>query len=56
MARIAAQKTGCGITKIQVNLGADRDNEADIARLRKVREVVPSGTLVHGDWNSWHRG
>ena len=51
MARIAAEETGRGITQIQVKLGADRDNEADIARLRKVREAVPSGTLVYGDWN-----
>ena len=51
MARIAAEETGRGITQIQVKLGADRDNEADIARLRKVREAVPAGTLVYGDWN-----
>ena len=51
MARIAAEETGRGITQIQVKLGADRDNEADIARLRKVREAAPAGTLVYGDWN-----
>ena len=50
-ARIAAEETGRGIAQIQVKLGADRDNEADIARLRKVREAVPAGTLVYGDWN-----
>ena len=51
MARIAAEETARGITQIQVKLGADRDNEADIARLRRVRESVPAGTLVYGDWN-----
>ena len=51
MARIAAEETARGITQIQVKLGADRDNEADIARLRLVREAVPAATLVYGDWN-----
>ena len=51
MARIAAEETAKGLTQIQVKLGADRDNEADIARLRLVREAVPRGTLVYGDWN-----
>lgn len=51
MARIAAEETARGITQIQVKLGADNDNGADIARLRLVREVVPAGTLVYGDWN-----
>jgi L-alanine-DL-glutamate epimerase-like enolase superfamily enzyme len=51
MARIAREETARGITQIQVKLGADRNNEADIARLRLVCEVVPSATLVYGDWN-----
>ena len=51
MARIACEETARGITQIQVKLGADRDNEADIARLRLVRKAVPAGTLVYGDWN-----
>ena len=51
MARIAAAETARGITQIQVKLGADKDNGADIARLRRVREVVPADTLVYGDWN-----
>ena len=51
MARIAATETARGMTQIQVKLGADRDNAADIARLRLVRAAVPEGTLVYGDWN-----
>ena len=51
MARIAVQETGRGITQIQVKLGADRDNEVDIARPHKVRDVVPAETMVYGDWN-----
>ena len=52
MVRIAAQETGCGITQIQVKFGADRDNEVDIATLRKACDLVPAGKLVYGDWNS----
>ena len=48
MARIAVEETARGITQIQAKLGADANNEADIARLRLVRAV---GTLVYGDWN-----
>ena len=51
MRRIAVEETARGITQLQVKLGADRDNEADIARLRLVREAVPAATLVYGDWN-----
>ena len=51
MARIALEETARGITQIQVKLGADANNQADIARLRLVRAAVPSGTLVYGDWN-----
>ena len=48
MARDALEK---GMKQFQVKLGADQNNEADIARLRKVREAVGSGPLVYGDWN-----
>ena len=51
MARIAIEETARDITQIQVKLGADVNNEADIARRRLVRAAVPSGTLVYGDWN-----
>ena len=51
MRRIAVEETARGITQLRVKLGADRDNEADIARLRLVREAVPAATLVYGDWN-----
>tara|TARA_X000000950_G_scaffold69770_1_gene86448 strand:- start:2459 stop:3571 length:1113 start_codon:yes stop_codon:yes gene_type:complete len=51
MARIAAEETARGITQLQVKLGADKDNGADIARLRLVREAAPADTLVYGDWN-----
>lgn len=51
MARIAAEETAKGIRQIQVKLGADRDNNADIARLRQVRAAVSDDVLVYGDWN-----
>lgn len=51
MARMAREAYATGIRQFQVKLGADRDNEADIARLRLVREAVGSGPLVYGDWN-----
>lgn len=51
MARIAAEEVATGIRQIQVKLGADKDNQADIARLRMVREAVPDDVLVYGDWN-----
>ena len=53
MARIAAEETAKGFKQIQVKLGANWNNEADIARLRLVREAVPEGTLVYGDRNCW---
>ena len=40
-----------GITQFQVKLGADANWEADVARLRLVREAVGDGPLVYGDWN-----
>lgn len=51
MGRIAKEVYQDGIRQFQVKLGADQDNEADIARLSKVRETVGAGPLVYGDWN-----
>lgn len=51
MARIAMEAKAEGITQFQVKLGADGDWQADVARLRMVREVVGEGPLVYGDWN-----
>ncbi len=51
MARIAREARGAGITQFQAKLGRDKDIEADIARLRLVREAVGPGPLVYGDWN-----
>ncbi|UWQ80339.1 mandelate racemase/muconate lactonizing enzyme family protein [Leisingera sp. S132] len=51
MARIAREAQETGITQFQVKLGADKDWQADVARLRMVWEAVGSGPLVYGDWN-----
>jgi L-alanine-DL-glutamate epimerase-like enolase superfamily enzyme len=51
MARIAREAQATGITQFQVKLGADANWEADVARLRLVREAVGQGPLVYGDWN-----
>ncbi len=51
MARIAREAQATGITQFQAKLGADDKPEADIARLRLVREAVGGGPLVYGDWN-----
>jgi L-alanine-DL-glutamate epimerase-like enolase superfamily enzyme len=51
MARIAAEAHAGGIRQFQVKLGADKDWQADVARLRLVREAVGPGPLVYGDWN-----
>lgn len=51
MARIARDALGAGIRQIQVKLGADSNWEADVARLRLVREAVGTGPVVYGDWN-----
>lgn len=51
MARIATAALGRGISQFQVKLGADNNWEADVARLRLVREAVGSGPVVYGDWN-----
>ena len=51
MARIAKEARAEGITQFQVKLGADNDWQADVARLRLVREAVGDGPMVYGDWN-----
>lgn len=51
MARIAIEAQRTGITQFQVKLGTDDDWQADVARLRMVREAVGEGPLVYGDWN-----
>ncbi len=51
MARIARDALAKGMTQFQVKLGADGDWQADVARLRQVREAVGDGPLVYGDWN-----
>lgn len=51
MVRIAKTAFQQGMRQFQVKLGADDDDQADIERLRKVREAVGRGPLVYGDWN-----
>lgn len=51
MARIAHTAYQSGIRQFQAKLGADNDWQADVARLRKMREAVGEGPLVYGDWN-----
>ncbi|MBC6443795.1 MAG: mandelate racemase/muconate lactonizing enzyme family protein [Rhodobacteraceae bacterium] len=51
MAHIAEDAYAQGIRQFQVKLGADGNWEADVARLRKVREAVGDGPLIYGDWN-----
>ena len=51
MARIARDAYAAGIRQFQAKLGADADWQADVARLRLVREAVGPGPLVYGDWN-----
>jgi L-alanine-DL-glutamate epimerase-like enolase superfamily enzyme len=51
MARMASLAQTQGITQFQVKLGADANWQADVARLRLVREAVGDGPLVYGDWN-----
>ena len=51
MARIAREARAEGVAQFQVKLGADGDWQADVARLRLVREAVGEGPLVYGDWN-----
>ena len=51
MARMARAAQVQGIAQFQVKLGADADWQADVARLRLVREAVGPDPLVYGDWN-----
>jgi L-alanine-DL-glutamate epimerase-like enolase superfamily enzyme len=51
MARIASDAYQQGIRQFQVKLGADQDWQADVERLRLVRDAVGTGPLVYGDWN-----
>lgn len=51
MARTAQQAFQTGVRQFQAKLGADADWEADVARLRRVRESVGPGPIVYGDWN-----
>ena len=51
MAHIAKEAYQGGIRQFQVKLGADNDWQADVARLKLVRETVGAGPLVYGDWN-----
>ncbi len=51
MARIAREAQAEGIAQFQAKLGADADWQADVARLRLVREAVGESPLVYGDWN-----
>ena len=51
MAQMAKDAYAKGMRQFQVKLGADNNNDADIARLRLVREAVGESPLVYGDWN-----
>ncbi|MDJ0950584.1 MAG: enolase C-terminal domain-like protein [Alphaproteobacteria bacterium] len=51
MARIAETVYADDIRQFQVKLGADGDWQADVARIRAVREAVGPGPLIFADWN-----
>ncbi len=51
MAGIAATAYAQGIRQFQVKVGADEDWQADVARIRAVRDAVGPGPLVYADWN-----
>lgn len=51
MAGIARDAKAKGITQFQVKLGADQNWEADVARIRLVREAVGPSLFVYADWN-----
>ena len=51
MAKIAVDTHQQGVRQFQVKLGADKDWQADVERLIKVREVIKDGSMVFGDWN-----
>ena len=51
MAAMAREAKQTGVTQFQVKLGADQNWEADVARMRLVREAVGAGLFVYADWN-----
>ena len=51
MARVAKDAFARGIRQFQAKLGADADWQADVERLKAVRDAVGQGPLVYGDWN-----
>ena len=51
MVEVALEAYKSGVRQFQAKLGADDNWEADVARLRKVREAVGPGPIVYGDWN-----
>ena len=51
MARMARDAFDLGMRQFQVKLGADKDWQADVERLTRVRDAVGPGPLVYGDWN-----
>ena len=51
MAVIAKDAMERGVTQFQVKLGADKNWEADVARMRLVRETVETAHFVYADWN-----
>ena len=51
MAAIAEAAYAEGIRQFQVKVGADDDWQADVARIRAVREAVGPEPLVYADWN-----
>ena len=51
MAAIAEAARAEGIRQFQAKVGADDDWQADVARIRAVREAVGPGPLVYADWN-----
>jgi len=51
MAGIARTALEDGIRQFQIKVGADDDSEADVARIRAIREAVGPGPLIYADWN-----
>jgi L-alanine-DL-glutamate epimerase-like enolase superfamily enzyme len=51
MARMAKEAQETGISQFQAKLGAEGDWQADVERLKCVRDAVGPGPLVYGDWN-----
>ncbi|MEM0948998.1 MAG: enolase C-terminal domain-like protein [Pseudomonadota bacterium] len=51
MARMAKDAVALGMRQIQGKLGADDDWQADVARLRLMREAIGDNIFLYGDWN-----